>query len=344
MEVFVNQEKIGDHTGSYTLYRVDVTDQIVNGDNELDIVCDSEVPCLDASLIVVGKHHFSLDHFGDAGLTVIPQEISTSSASIRITAHAKTLPEDAMISYTVLTTTGTMLANKSVPVSAPEYICHLTNPCLWNGKTSPKLYVVVAGLIVNGATEDQIVLPFGLRNLSMESNGSVLVNGLCVPEKDLIRTLESDPFVYDDMDEDGSFACVELKELCDIAADEEDCKNLLTEYVLQNAYHPSHPLLETPGRSCRFCRFAPRIRFHTPGVILNNMEQSVRQAHTFAHRRAAQLSVQETASQAFSNSVCTLAICSCRWLISFLRMEATTSDAAWNSSVIPRVPATPFKA
>ncbi len=28
MEVFVNQEKIGDHTGSYTLYRVDVTDQI----------------------------------------------------------------------------------------------------------------------------------------------------------------------------------------------------------------------------------------------------------------------------------------------------------------------------
>ena len=73
----------------------------------------------------------------------------------------------------------------------------------------------------------------------MKSNGSVLVNGLCVPEKDLIRTLESDPFVYDDMDEDGSFACVELKELCDIAADEEDCKNLLTEYVLQNAYHPS---------------------------------------------------------------------------------------------------------
>ena len=239
MEVFVNQEKIGDHTGIYTLYRVDVTDQIVNGDNELDIVCDSEVPCLDASLIVVGKHHFSLDHFGDAGLTVIPQEISTSSASIRITAHAKNLPEDAMISYTVLTTTGTMLANKSVPASAPEYICHLTNPCLWNGKTSPKLYVVVAGLIVNGATEDQIVLPFGLRNLSMESNGSVLVNGLCVPEKDLIRTLESDPFVYDDMDGDGSFACVELKELCDIAADEEDCRNLLTEYVLQNAYHPS---------------------------------------------------------------------------------------------------------
>jgi beta-galactosidase/beta-glucuronidase len=107
---------------------------------------------------------------------VIPQEISTSSASIRITAHAKNLPEDSMISYTVLTTTGTMLANKSVPASAPEYICHLTNPCLWNGKTSPKLYVVVAGLIVNGSTEDQIVLPFGLRDLSMESNSSVLVH------------------------------------------------------------------------------------------------------------------------------------------------------------------------
>ena len=91
-------------------------------------------------------------------------------------------------------------------------------PLEW--KNLSKLYVVVAGLIVNGATEDQIVLPFGLRNLSMESNGSVLVNGLCVPEKDLIRTLESDPFVYDDMDEAGSFACVELKELCDIAADE----------------------------------------------------------------------------------------------------------------------------
>ena len=71
MEVFVNQEKIGAHTGSYTLYRVDVTDQIVNGDNELDIVCDSEVPCLDASLIVVGKHHFS----SGSRITRLPQRV-----------------------------------------------------------------------------------------------------------------------------------------------------------------------------------------------------------------------------------------------------------------------------
>jgi hypothetical protein len=239
MEVFMNQEKIGTHNGIYTLYRIDVTDYIVNGDNELDIVCDGEVPCLDASLIIVGKYHFSLDHFGDAGLTVIPQEISSSSASIRILASAKDLPEDAMISYTVLTTTGTMLANKSVPATTPEYICRLTNPCLWNGKTSPKLYVVVAGLIVNGTIEDQIVLPFGLRNLKMESGSDITVNGLCIPENDLVHILESDPFVYDDMDEDGTFACVELKELCNLSTDEADCKNLLTEYVLQNAYHPS---------------------------------------------------------------------------------------------------------
>ena len=86
-------------------------------------------------------NHFSLDHFGDAGLTVIPEEISTSSASIRITAHAKNLPKDAMISYTVLTTTGTMLANKSVPPRHQSTICHLTNPCLWNENLS-KAYVV----------------------------------------------------------------------------------------------------------------------------------------------------------------------------------------------------------
>lgn len=41
-----------------------------------------------------------------------------------------------MISYTVLTTTGTRLANKSVPVSAPEYICHLTKPMPLEWKTS----------------------------------------------------------------------------------------------------------------------------------------------------------------------------------------------------------------
>ena len=130
-----------------------------------------------------------------------------------------------------------MLAIKVFLVGTRVYLPS-DKPMLWNGKTSPKLYVVVAGLIVNGATEDQDRL-FGLRNLSMESNGSVLVNGLCVPEKDLIRTLNLIHLSMTIWTRDGSFACVELKELCDIAADEEDCRNLLTEYVLQNAYHPS---------------------------------------------------------------------------------------------------------
>ena len=104
----------------------------------------------------------------------------------------------------------------------------------------------------------------------MESNwnGSVLVNGLCVPEKDLIRTLESDPFVYDDMDEDGSFACVELKELCDIAADEEDCRNLLTEYVLQNA-----PSILSAGNSRKMGAILPLSQLDStrPVLFLNNM-------------------------------------------------------------------------
>lgn len=238
-DIFINQESVGTHQGTYTVFRVDITDKIVNGDNELDLACESDFPCRDANLMIVGKYHFSLDHYGDLGLTVVPQEISSSAATIKIMAHTKEFPSDAMISYAVLTDTGTMLTNKSVPATAPEYLCHLVNPCLWNGSSSPKLYVVVAGLIINGVTEDQIVAPFGLRTLSLEESDAVAVNGIRVPKSNLIFTLESDPFAYDDTDESGVFVCVDLTDLCTSCANEDDFQKQLTEYVMQNAYHPS---------------------------------------------------------------------------------------------------------
>lgn len=146
IEISLNGEKIAVHNGSFTIFRVDVTDKIVNGDNELDVCCTGDCPAVVANLILVESTHFSLDHYGDAGMLVQPSEVMASSASVKLRAYTNCVPEDAMISYTVLTTTGTMLANKSVPASSPEYVCHLSNPNLWQGKASPALYVAVCSL------------------------------------------------------------------------------------------------------------------------------------------------------------------------------------------------------
>ena len=264
VEIFFNQEKIGTHHGTFTLFRIDVTDYVVNGDNELDIACEKDFPCQYASLIIVGKEHFALDHYGDFGLTVTPLEITPSLARIRICASAANLPENAMISYTVLTTTGTMLTNKNIAASSPEYICQLTNPCLWNGKTSPKLYIAVAGLIIDGVTVDQVVLPFGLRNVSMQSDKNIMVNGMCVPSNNLLTTLEADPFVYDDMDEAGAYVCVDFTELCTASKDETDCKKQLTEYIYQNYFHPSILCWKLPEEYAEFSELIRSLDFTRP--------------------------------------------------------------------------------
>lgn len=239
VELFLNEEKIDVHHGRYTIFRFDVTEQIVNGDNELDVLCDSDHPMLLANLIVVEKTHFSLDHFGDNGLSVRVTDASSQKASVHICASVTGSTENVMISYTVLTASGMMLANKSVPASHPEYECKLTKPSLWRGVTSPALYIAVASLAVNGSVTDQIVLPFGLTKVTASDHSDLLLNGTCIPQKDLTTSFDADPFVYDDADEDGTMLCCDLRTLCEEASDEADCKNQLTEYVLQHSYHPS---------------------------------------------------------------------------------------------------------
>lgn len=235
----MNGEKIAVHNGSFTIFRVDVTDKIVNGDNELDVCCTGDRPAVVANLILVESTHFSLDHYGDAGMLVQPSEVMASSASVKLRAYTNCVPEDAMISYTVLTTTGTMLANKSVPASSPEYVCHLSNPNLWQGKASPALYVAVAAFISSGRIVDQIVLPFGLRTVTTDARDHLAVNGSPVPEKEVLRTTETDPYFYDDMDAAGTFLCADLTPLCNGCTNTADCELQIREFVLQHSYHPS---------------------------------------------------------------------------------------------------------
>ena len=239
LEIRLNGENIGVHNGTYSLFRIHVTDIIVNGDNELDLCCEGECPALIANLILVEPLHFSLEHDGDPGMQIQPVEISPDSASVKFHAFPNQVPEEAMISYSILTTSGTMLANKSVPASSPEYICRLTHPNLWNGILAPALYVAVAAFISGGKIVDQIVLPFGLRTVTTDSRERLALNGTPVPEKDLSTTLEADPYFYDDMDESGSCLCADLSQICHSCKDPNDAKKQIREYVLQHSYHPS---------------------------------------------------------------------------------------------------------
>lgn len=267
MEISLNGEKIAVHNGSFTLFRVDVTDRIVNGDNELDVCCTGDCPAVVANLILVESTHFSLDHYGDAGMLVQPSEVTASSASVKLRAYTNCVPADAMISYTILTTTGTMLANKSVPASSPEYVCHLSNPSLWHGKVSPSLYVAVAAFISGGRIVDQIVLPFGLRTVTTDARDHLAVNGSPVPEKEVLRTTETDPYFYDDMDTAGTFLCADLTPLCNGCTDTADCELQIREFVLQHSYHPSILCWKLPADAADFANVIREVDPYRPVLL-----------------------------------------------------------------------------
>lgn len=285
--VFLNGELLGRHRGSYSRFVVEATGRL-KPVNTLQVLADNtrydDINPLTGdftywggisrgvSRITTDETHFDLLAFGTPGLEILR---ASADGTLQVNARVCGAP-GAEVEYLVVDEQGAVCADCTRPASDARAELTVEHPRLWNGKSNPYLYRCIARLWLNGKHCDEVSLPFGFRDISLDAkdgfrlNGNKLrLNGVarhndrdgmgCAPtagqiEEDfaLIREIGANAVrlshyqhpqdVYDCCDRDGLVTWAEIPMLSmpdGNAGVLDNACTQLTELIVQNRHHPS---------------------------------------------------------------------------------------------------------
>ncbi|MCD8380527.1 MAG: DUF308 domain-containing protein, partial [Lachnospiraceae bacterium] len=192
-DVYINGKEVTHHEGSYSAFRVDVTDYLAKRKNLLCILVDNAnhdgvYPQMadftffgglyrNVSLITVPESHFAMDHFGADGFlcTPISDEIDTR---IRTEAWLENGMEQDIVYFSAKDREGVVVAQSEV--TASEYVSaelHIPQPHFWQGVDDPYLYTVSAKLLRNGEVIDELSVQTGIRTFTVYPEKGFFLNG-----------------------------------------------------------------------------------------------------------------------------------------------------------------------
>ena len=185
-EVFMNGKFLGRHDGGFSIYRVDLTDEL-RDENRITIFVDnSENDCVypqkadftfygglyrGVKLIEVPAEHFELIQDGTPGIRVTP-EIDLTTGTATVTAESR--QNAGPVTYTIQETGD----SETVPSENgyAKAVFTIEKAHLWDGVNDPFLYTLTASL----ESGDEISVRFGIRQIRIESEGFFL-NGRAYP-------------------------------------------------------------------------------------------------------------------------------------------------------------------
>ena len=206
-EVFVNGTSVGTHSGGYSAFRFDVTDQLQDGENRIAIKVNNAPHRLapidadftffgglyrDVALVEVAPVHIDLTDFGGPGVYLTTESVTADAASV--TARVK-LANDGAEERTITVRTQirddadavVAEAEDSVTLAAADRQDHVLNldiaqPRLWQGRADPYLYRAVTTLTdADGQVLDEVTEPLGIRDFEIDPQDGFLLNGQSVP-------------------------------------------------------------------------------------------------------------------------------------------------------------------
>ena len=196
--VYFNGEKIAEHDGGYSTWRVNITD-LLKDENELAIVVnnapnDTVYPQVadftfyggiyrDVNIVCVNDTHFDLDYFGGNGVMITPV-VDGSNANVEVKCFAKNFVEGDLIAYTVYNKEGeVVLSGEGGLVS--NFV--IENAHLWNGKKDPYLYSIKVAIVRNGEELDCLTVRFGCRFFKIDPENGFILNGVEYPLRGVSR-------------------------------------------------------------------------------------------------------------------------------------------------------------
>lgn len=162
-KVVLNGKELAEHKGGYSTYRVNLTEELKNG-NSLEILVDNtpnnEVYPQQAdftfygglyrnvNLIKVNKAHFALNYYGGTGIALTPVVLEDGKGELQVAAYTQNAQNGDTVTVcikdakgnTVACQTGT-IQNNQVSFNIP-----IENIHLWDGVEDPYLYTADATL------------------------------------------------------------------------------------------------------------------------------------------------------------------------------------------------------
>ena len=198
-EVYLNGEKLAQHDGGYSTWRVDITEQLKE-ENLLVIAVDNSAndrvyPQVadftfygglyrDVNIISVADSHFDLDHFGGPGIKVTPI-VDGSNANVEVEVFVTNSKMGQHLQYTILDAEGNVVSN--IATDETKINCVIENAHLWHGRKDPYLYTVEVNLVEGSEILDNIASRFGCRSFSIDPNRGFILNGEEYPLRGVSR-------------------------------------------------------------------------------------------------------------------------------------------------------------
>lgn len=202
-EVWVNGQLAGRHDGGYAAFRIDISRWLAAGRNRVAVRVDNATAPHVAplggdftvfgglyrgvKLLAVPAAHFDLLDDGGPGVYVSATDVSTERAQLALRARVRNDGGEArrlVLNLGLRDATGRVVAQGQQAVQAApdntvvvEQPWTLPRPHLWQGPADPHLYTLTAELRDGADLLDTITLPLGLRNVQVDPQRGLLLNG-----------------------------------------------------------------------------------------------------------------------------------------------------------------------
>ncbi|UOB17800.1 glycoside hydrolase family 2 protein [Abyssalbus ytuae] len=191
-KVYVNGEEAGNHVGGYVGFKIDISDYLEKGDNEILIRVDNSynpeiIPSQKSDFFIYGGITrdvwlitLPVLHLGEPKIST--PEVSEKEASLKITTQIKNLDSKRGLFFKAVLKapfSNKIIREKTIRVTKPittVIFKNIKNPSLWDIDT-PNLYSVELSLVQNGNKVDKVSEKIGFRWFEFKKNGPFYLNG-----------------------------------------------------------------------------------------------------------------------------------------------------------------------
>lgn len=199
-QVFVNQHLLGEHTGGYTAFCLEITDAVKYGEEnlltvEVNNAYNRHVLPLSGdfniyggihrpvSLLVTDKNCITPLDFASPGVYLSQKNVSGSSAEVEVLTKLSLSSPGYPLSVktSILDAQQKIIAEKvTLLTKAADSVKQnivISKPHLWDAKTDPYLYQAKVQLIQDKKVIDEIIQPLGLRYYHVDPEKGFFLNG-----------------------------------------------------------------------------------------------------------------------------------------------------------------------
>ena len=197
--VYVNGEKLAEHHGGYSTWRVNITDYIADT-TEIAVVVDNApnetvYPQMadftfygglyrDVNLICANKAHFDLDYYGAPGIKITPTVVG-KDATVEVEAYVCGLAEGQKLVYAVYDHEEKEL--QKIETTDSKVTFTIENVHLWHGRKDPYLYCCEVEIVEGGEVLDNVCNRFGCRTFEIHPDNGFILNGEEYPLRGVSR-------------------------------------------------------------------------------------------------------------------------------------------------------------